>query len=65
MWEGFYPRDEIEQILHRLEEAQKPVAAICAATTAIARSGFLKSRKHTSNSLSYLSKMVPEYQKVS
>lgn len=29
-------------MLHRLEEAQKPIAAICAATTAVARSGLLK-----------------------
>lgn len=61
MWEGSYPKDKIEQLLHRLEEAQKPIAAICAATTAVARAGLLKSRKHTSNSLTYLSKMVPEY----
>lgn len=61
MWEGSYPKDEIEQILHRLERSQKPIAAICAATTAVARFGLLKSIKHTSNSLSYLSKMVPEY----
>ncbi len=61
MWEDSYPRDEIEQLLHRLEDAQKPIAAICAATTTVARAGLLKGRKHTSNSLGYLSKMVPEY----
>jgi putative intracellular protease/amidase len=60
MWEGSYPKDEIERILHHLEKAQKPITAICA-TTVIARSGLLVSRKHTSNSLTYLSKMVPEY----
>jgi putative intracellular protease/amidase len=61
MWEGSYPKDEIEQILHSLDEAQKPIAAICAATTVVARAGLLRGRKHTSNSLAYLSKMVPEY----
>lgn len=61
MWEGAYPKDAVEALLHRLEDARKPIAAICAATTVVVRSGILKSRKHTSNSLSYLSKMVPEY----
>ena len=61
MWEGSYPKNEIEQLLRNLVEAQKPIAGICAATTALARAGLLKGRKHTSNSISYLSKMVPEY----
>jgi putative intracellular protease/amidase len=61
LWEGPYPKDEIEPLLHRLEKAEKPIAAICAATTVVARAGLLGGRKHTSNSLSYLSKMVPEY----
>jgi putative intracellular protease/amidase len=61
MWEVSYPAAEIEQFLHRLENAKIPIAAICAATTAIARAGLLRGRKHTSNSLEYLSEMVPEY----
>ncbi len=61
MWEGSYPKAEIEQLLHRLENTKIPIAAICAATTAVARAGLLRGRKHTSNSLDYLSKMVPEY----
>jgi putative intracellular protease/amidase len=61
LWEGEYPKDDIEPVLHRLEDAGKPVAAICAATTVLARAGLLRGRKHTSNSLSYLSKMVPGY----
>jgi putative intracellular protease/amidase len=60
-WEGSYPKKEIESLLHRLEGAQKPIVAICAATTVVARAPLLKDRKHTSNSLSYLSKAVPEY----
>jgi putative intracellular protease/amidase len=48
--------DQIDPLVQRLEKAQKPVAASCAATTALERTGLLKGRKHTSNSLSYLSK---------
>lgn len=61
MWEGSYPRSEIEPLLHRLQGAQVPIAAICAATTAVARAKLLGDREHTSNSLAYLSKQVPEY----
>ena len=61
MWEGSYPVKEIEELLHSLERADVPVAAICAATTVLARAVLLRGRKHTSNSLKYLSKMVPEY----
>lgn len=61
MWEDSYPKDTIEPLLHRLEAARTPIGAICAATTAIARAGLLQKRRHTSNSLRYLSKMVPDY----
>jgi putative intracellular protease/amidase len=61
MWEGSYPEAEIGQFLDRLEKQKIPVAAICAATTVIVKAGILKGRKHTSNSLEYLTKMVPGY----
>ncbi|MEQ8167906.1 MAG: DJ-1/PfpI family protein [Candidatus Eremiobacterota bacterium] len=61
MWEVDYPVTETEEFLHRLEKAKIPVAAICAATTVLARAGLVHNRKHTSNSLKYLSKMVPSY----
>ena len=61
MWEESYPKAEIEPFLHRLEKAEIPIAAICAATTVVARAGLLRERKHTSNSLKYMTKMVPEY----
>lgn len=61
MWEGSYPEAEIGRFLDRLEKQEIPVAAICAATTVIAKAGILKGRKHTSNSLKYLTKMVPGY----
>ena len=38
-----------------------PIAAICAATVAIARLGLLRGRQHTSNGLKYLQLHVPEY----
>lgn len=61
MWEGDYPFAEIDSFLKRLLKAQIPVAAICAATTVLARAGLFKDRKHTSNSKKYLSKMYPQY----
>ena len=61
LWEGSYPRSEIEALLKRLEKEKIPMAAICAATTVLARAGILEGRKHTSNSISYLSKMAPGY----
>ena len=61
MWEGSYPKAEIDQFLNRLEEEAIPIAAICAATTVLARAGLFQGRRHTSNSMKYLSKMVPEY----
>jgi putative intracellular protease/amidase len=38
-----------------------PIAAICAATTAVARAGLLRGRRHTSNGLRYLQQHVPGY----
>jgi putative intracellular protease/amidase len=61
VWEGEYPAAALEQILHRLEEQKIPIAAICAATVAVARAGLLHGRKHTSNSKEYLSKMYRDY----
>lgn len=62
LWENEYPKEDLEHLLHNLEKANVPIAAICAATTVLARAGLFKGRKHTSNSLKFLSKMVPEYQ---
>lgn len=38
-----------------------PIAAICAATVALARIGLLRGRRHTSNGLTYLKAHVPDY----
>ena len=48
-------------LLRKLNEAQVPLAAICAATIAIARLGLLRGRQHTSNSFEYLQNHVPDY----
>jgi putative intracellular protease/amidase len=61
LWEGEYPRAELEAALGRLHEAGVPIAAICGATLALARAGWLDTRAHTSNELAYLQRMVPSY----
>ena len=60
-WESAPIEPEIEELLHRLDRAGTPLAAICAATTAIARTGLLRGRRHTSNGLAYLQQHVPAY----
>ena len=62
LWEsGAYPRDELESLVRRLIAVETPVAAICAATLAIARAGVLDDRRHTSNALADLERHVPTY----
>ncbi|MCY8576534.1 glutamine amidotransferase [Bacillus haynesii] len=57
--------EEIHQpILKMAGEALKlgaMVAAICGATVGLANSGYLDSRKHTSNDLAYMKKVCPHY----
>jgi putative intracellular protease/amidase len=60
-WESRPAEPELVALLERLMDAQVPVAAICAATVAIARAGLLRGRRHTSNGLSYLQRQVPGY----
>lgn len=61
MWEDNYPVTETEKLLQTLEKAKVPIAAICAATTVVAKAGLLHNRKHSSNSFQYITKMVPNY----
>jgi putative intracellular protease/amidase len=61
LWEGAYPRAEIERALRALRGAGVPIAAICGATLAVARAGLLDDHAHTSNEPAYLVDMVPEY----
>ena len=60
-WESQPIEPEIVHALAALDAAIVPIAAICAATTAIARAGLLHGRRHTSNGLSYLQAKVPGY----
>lgn len=52
---------EIEGILAETHSLEKPIAAICAATTYLGNSGMLDNIKHTSNDLNYLKAMAPQY----
>jgi putative intracellular protease/amidase len=60
-WETMAIEVELESALKRLDAQKVPIAAICAATVAIARIGLLRDRQHTSNGLKYLQSHVPGY----
>ena len=60
-WEDSPVEPELEQLLNDLDSRGTPIAAICAATVAIARLGLLRGRRHTSNGLEYLRSKVPGY----
>jgi putative intracellular protease/amidase len=60
-WENMPVEAELESALKRLDARKVPIAAICAATVAIARIGLLRGRQHTSNGPSYLQWHVPDY----
>jgi putative intracellular protease/amidase len=62
MWEqAAYPREVLDPLIKALVAAQTPVAAICAGTLALGRTGVLDSRSHTSNGSDYLQSHVPDY----
>ena len=60
-WEEQPPERELVDLLARLDARAVPIAAICAATTVVARAGLLHGRRHTSNGLTYLKQQVPAY----
>lgn len=60
-WEHSSIEPALERLLHRLDASGVPIAAICAATVAIARLGLVRGRRHTSNGLEYLRSHVPGY----
>jgi putative intracellular protease/amidase len=62
MWEQEPPGAALAKVVKAFDDAQVPIAAICAATVAIGQLGLIKGRQHTSNSRSYLSSRVPGYQ---
>ncbi len=60
-WEQQPPERELLDLLVTLDACAVPIAAICAATTVVARAGLLRGRRHTSNGLDYLKRQVPAY----
>jgi putative intracellular protease/amidase len=61
-WETSPLEPQLAALLGRLDLAGVPLAAICAATVAVARAGLLRGRRHTSNGRAYLEQHVPGYQ---
>ena len=64
-WERAPIDAPLESLLKKLDARAVPIAAICAATTAIARLGLLHGRRHTSNALDYLRAHAPDYAEAS
>jgi putative intracellular protease/amidase len=60
-WERDDPAPELVEVLAALDAERAPIAAICAATIAVARAGLIRGRRHTSNGLAYLRRHVPQY----
>lgn len=60
-WEAAPPEVEIQELLERLHAHEVPIAAICGGTLAIAKTGLLRGRRHTSNGLDYLRSQIPDY----
>src|SRR5260370_24842340 len=60
-WEQQPVERELVEALKTLEARAVPIAAICAATTVVARAGLLGGRRHTSNGLPYLKQHLPDY----
>ncbi len=63
-WEREPMDDHLMSLIRQLELRATPIAAICAATTALVRAKALKGRRHTSNGLSYLQAQVPDYDEI-
>lgn len=60
-WETSAVEPELARLLRTLDARGVPIAAICAATVAIARLGLLRGRRHTSNGAEYLREQAQEY----
>lgn len=53
--------NEISGLIKEAFKTGKTIAAICAATTFLAKLGIYNNVRHTSNGLEYMKKQVPEY----
>src|SRR5262249_31582724 len=60
-WETMPMELDLACTIKRLDAQTVPIAAICAATVAIARIRLLRGRQHTSHGFKYLQSHVPEY----
>jgi len=60
-WETQPIEPALGAFLETIDAGGVPIAAICAATTVIAKLGLVRGRRHTSNGLAYLRAKVPEY----
>jgi putative intracellular protease/amidase len=60
MWEQ-QSQPAVQSLLRNLHDEQVAIAAICGATLEVARAGLTDQCRHTSNALSYLKSMVPDY----
>jgi putative intracellular protease/amidase len=60
MWEQ-QSQPAVQSLLRNLHDEQVAIAAICGATLVVARAGLTDQCRHTSNALSYLKSMVPDY----
>lgn len=60
-WEQEPMDPKLEALLKELDGAGVPIAAICAASAAVASIGLLRGRRHTSNGLDYLKHFAPAY----
>jgi putative intracellular protease/amidase len=61
-WLESYPVREVDEVLTTFEARGITIAAICAATTALARAGLFRGRRHTSNGKAFLLKHAPGYE---
>ena len=61
MWEQFSD-EQFSAFLHRVHEANVPIAAICGATIQMIRTGLTHEVYHTSNAQEYVQYVVPNYQ---
>jgi putative intracellular protease/amidase len=62
VWLEGYPASRVERSLAALVAGGVIVAAICAATVAVARAGLLRGRRHTSNGSLFLRRHAPGYE---
>lgn len=62
LWEKTNPHEiDVDSLVEKVHLNKVTIAAICGATTYLARKGYLNNVEHTSNDLSYLKAIAPEY----